>query len=381
MGKPFGNWFAHSTSGWKNFEECPRKWWWQKSGSWKGWSARDGTWKRRSYVLKKMESIRQLTGTIIHEAAEQIVKTHPDIEIELEKAKAWADGRMREAWRGSKSGRWKRDPKNVSNLFEHYYDQRPFLIPEFDQESSVAYLEAARSAEHEHDPEDVLGAKLGALFLSLTEAGKLAPADDWIEAAREHWMKANDPAREQFEKGRTLVHACISCLAMHDRMHAARRSKVRSVEVLDEVDFDGVDTWVKRDLIYLDEATGILWVIDWKSGRRRRDDVEQAITYAVPLMRALKPGQQAKAALIYLPMGDEVVIDLNDEVAKRATAEVKMRADTIRERLYDPAKNHAPADHFPPTGTDSSCQRCEFFELCYGTRDHSARDIVELEGA
>lgn len=117
------NSFAFSFSSFKDFRDCPRKFWIAKILAWGGWERGCSRESRRAYVLTKMTFLFAHAGTIVHELADHFVRFRA-ARMSREKLGQAAASAFQLAIRQSHSQEWNREPKKVVNFFEHYYPGR-----------------------------------------------------------------------------------------------------------------------------------------------------------------------------------------------------------------------------------------------------------------
>ncbi len=117
------NRFSWSYSAATAFETCPRKRYWSKYAAWGGWSPEAPKEARDAYRLGKMDSRFTLMGQVVEATIQWLLKEvqagrQPSAETAYETV---ARPQLNEAWKASKSGRWREDPKRCICLHEHYY--------------------------------------------------------------------------------------------------------------------------------------------------------------------------------------------------------------------------------------------------------------------
>ena len=124
--KEFKNKFSWSFSRHSAFNACKRKYYYSYYGSWGGWNKDADDLSRKLYVLNKMTSLPMLAGSIVHDEVEKILKTlRYGRNADQEKSKENVIKIFKQAWSQSKNKEWEDNPKWKTNLFEHYYDQKP----------------------------------------------------------------------------------------------------------------------------------------------------------------------------------------------------------------------------------------------------------------
>ncbi len=125
------NTFSWSFSAASDFEVCRRKRYWSKYAAWGGWDAKAPEIARTAYRLNKMDSRHTLQGRATEEAVRWVLgekqagRTRTVDEAYETAARPLLNG----AWKQSKSGAWRADPKRNVCLHEHYY---PELHPDLD---------------------------------------------------------------------------------------------------------------------------------------------------------------------------------------------------------------------------------------------------------
>jgi hypothetical protein len=118
----FKNNFSWSISRHRAFDECQRKYWFLYYGHWGGWNRNAPDRARKIYMLKKMTNRAMWVGTVVHDSLERYLKSRRNFApMGLEEILNRQRERMREDYRQSLRGEWRRDPKWKTNLFEHYH--------------------------------------------------------------------------------------------------------------------------------------------------------------------------------------------------------------------------------------------------------------------
>lgn len=122
----FKNEFSWSFSRHRKLNTCRRQYYFHYYGSWGGWEESAENITRKLYQLKKMITLSMLAGDVIHRMISIILEAlKSGHEIPEKTTVADSIQLFKKAWRESKSGKWKTNPKSKTNLFEHYYDERP----------------------------------------------------------------------------------------------------------------------------------------------------------------------------------------------------------------------------------------------------------------
>jgi len=120
---PFANEFSWSPSRHRMFEDCRRRYYYNYYGSWGGWNIDADPESRLLYQLKKMTTIPQLTGTVVHDAISHVLKAfQAGREMPPKAVVAYGVGLLNRHLKDSEQKRWQKSPSRHTNLFEHYYN-------------------------------------------------------------------------------------------------------------------------------------------------------------------------------------------------------------------------------------------------------------------
>ena len=108
------------------FESCKRQYYFNYYGSWGGWDKNADAHTQLLYRLKKITTVPQLVGTVVHEAISNVLNAlksgrpiHPPA-IETHAQKLFGQHLL-----ASEEQHWRYSASQYTNLFEHYYDE-PF---------------------------------------------------------------------------------------------------------------------------------------------------------------------------------------------------------------------------------------------------------------
>lgn len=119
------NEFSWSKSRDEQFQECQRKYYYDKYVSWGGWDRRMASKEARAaYVLKNLKNRWAWKGETVHHVLEGVLK-----ELKHGKKTSLEDGlefltqTMRRDFRFSKAKKYYEEPKKVVGLFEHEYEK------------------------------------------------------------------------------------------------------------------------------------------------------------------------------------------------------------------------------------------------------------------
>ena len=124
--KEFKNDFSWSFSRHNTFNTCKRKYYYSYYGSWGGWNKDAEELSQKLYMLNKMTSLPMLAGSIVHDEVERTLKTlRYGRNADQNKSRDNVIKNFKQSWNQSKNKEWKDSPKWKTNLFEHYYNQKP----------------------------------------------------------------------------------------------------------------------------------------------------------------------------------------------------------------------------------------------------------------
>jgi len=307
MGRAFANKFSWSNSREKLFRTCLRAYWWRYYGHWGGWSYSASAECRIAYRLGKMDSLPTWAGSIVHDTIQEAIEALRDqgTPIEYERLRSQARNRLRKGWVESRDGQWIRQPKGRTNLQEHYFGD-----------------------------EDAL---------SIERTGEIAE--------------------------RIYTSLKSFCTGPYPKLLARLEpGDFRNVEVLDSLLIDEQTVYVKPDLAFIHPDDGLLWLVDWKTGRPRIEDDLQLATYA--LFARSKWGSdpsEVRGVLSYLGTGEERRVELSQQSLDEAEQKIRNSMAEMRNLLHDVDENIAIQDDFPQTDDKNRCRRCNFRQFCEGT--------------
>ena len=307
VGRVFANKFSWSNSRAKLFSTCLRAYWWRYYGHWGGWSYSATPECRIAYRLGKMDSLPSWAGSIVHDTIQESIEALRDqgTPIEYERLHQRARGMLRTGWVESRDGHWIRRPKGPTNLREHYFGE----------------LDA----------------------LSIERTGEIAE--------------------------RIYTSLRSFCAGPYPKLLArVPTSDFRNVEVLDSMLIDEQTVYVKPDLAFIHPDDGLLWLVDWKTGRARLEDDLQLATYALfaESKWGAKP-EQVRGVLSYLATGEERRVELSEVALAEARDKIRSSMSEMRSLLDDVDENVALVEDFPQTEDKTRCQRCNFRQFCEGS--------------
>jgi hypothetical protein len=301
------NEFSWSKSRHEKFAECRRAYFFAYYGSWGGWEAEPASRVRELYVLKKLSSRWQWSGSTVHAAlkgflqAARVSGTYWPLEKLLDRTRQ----RARAEWSGSREKRYWRESSRIVGLVEHEYGE-----PVADADWKALY-------------ESVVDGGLRAFHASET-------FEDIRRTPRERWL---------------------------------------TVDELDSWVFEGTKIWVAVDFAYRD-ADGRVHVLDWKTGKERGVDHTQVGIYTLYAQRkwSVAPDQVA-GGLVYLAgngggAAERVTVAADPATLDRCQSDMRSSIAGMRALLADPARNVAAEDAFATLDSRESCRRCPFRRPC-----------------
>ena len=313
------NQFQYSHSRYRSFKECERKYYLSAYQMWDGWNRNASPEKKLAYRLNKQTNLPAWAGTIVHESIKRILLTvapnripdlRPFMPLSSEKKamlhtiQRAAVETMRSGWRQALEKRYRIRPKGNLNLFELYYG-----------------LDVPRAR---------------------TEALK-----ETVLLCLENFVGSN-------------ALTLIAGIPRKDRLETDQYTSFL---------LNGVTVGLAIDFAYRKDGQVHIW--DWKTGRRRNEHVEQVRVYA--LYAKTKWGAKPEDIflhLCYLQEDHEEIVHVTELDLISTQAEIERRVKSMAGKLRgDPAANEPlPMEEFPMTEDRWKCERCSFYEICYGSR-------------
>lgn len=118
------NEFSWSPSRHRMFQSCQRQYYYNYYGSWGGWYDSADELTRLVYRLKKMSTLPQMVGTVVHDAISRVLKAlESGRDVPPKTAETYATQLFDRHVEDSLEKRWLRSASKHTNLFEHYYGQ------------------------------------------------------------------------------------------------------------------------------------------------------------------------------------------------------------------------------------------------------------------
>lgn len=220
-------------------------------------------------------------------------------------------------------------------------------------------------------------------FQSLTSAAISRLRTGWTQSKNEQWRL--DPKRyvnlfehyyqREVPRERTdeIKQRVLQCLENFWRspvfawIQQTQPTDWKSLEDFQEFQLGRFTITVKMDLAL--ERDGMLYICDWKTGQQDGKDMTQMACYALYAMKVWGYRlDQIKIVLAYLrenvfqeyQPSPEEIIEAQDRILESCYG--------MQASLTDPVANLASIENFPMTLERWRCQRCAFWEVCYGNR-------------
>lgn len=309
------NTFTWSISAAQDFDDCPRKRYWGKYASWGGWKENATPIQRKAYQLSKMQNRYSLLGNAVEHTIRYALRKFQDGEtLSVDQLyEAIAKPYLNGAWKQSKDGLWKDNPKRYICLREHYYSS-----DEFSGSSQNLWVQAI-----------IEQCKKCIANFQSTVLERLKDVRPEHELAIAHVGDGGDP--ESFE-------------------------------------IEGLKIYAIPDYVYRTSG-GRLHIHDWKAGKAKPQHHKQMRIYA---LWALGKGHIADITNIglileYLSANRHEDVSVSeadlDEIRSYIRESVEGMADFLVDN--DIRRNEAlPQSEWVLTATPSLCKYCNFYELC-----------------
>ena len=306
------NTFSWSFSQAKDFSACPRRYYWQRFGSWGGWEDLAPKGVKAAYRLKQMKNRFALAGTAVDKAVKlAIAKINSGEEFTCEMALEVASEYLRKAWIQHQEGRWQSNPKRYICIKELYYS-------EFSADDAEARNAWAASIKER------------------------------VETCLENFYGMILPKLRPY-----LAKGVIVPIA-------------ESAGALESFSLGGVKIFALPDsVIQLEDK---FLIIDWKTGRPQQFYAHQVEVYGIWAQVGHNvPPDMIELALIYLPDGTWKNVRYDEEVARQTFAFIRESVNDISDKLKDRDLNlNEPLnmEKFEQTDRLELCAHCNFMELC-----------------
>lgn len=298
-----------STSRDGTFADCRRRYYHDYYLSWTGWSERAPLQRRRAYLLKKMTRLPMLAGDLVHQAIERYFRGRiRGEEMSLEKSQAWALEQLRDGFKTSRDGGWRKRPSKLVHLAEHHYEEECI-----DESTQAAARYGTRYRE-----------RMETSLQNFYTSPELAEA------------RAADPSSY-------LACEDLSTFPLFD-------TKVYAVP----------------DFAYR-APDGSVQVLDWKTGSEREQDRFQLAVYTeyAAAQWGVEPAQVV-CKDVYLGENRIVEQRYSAEERRQLLARIEASVQAMRAVHFDADRSVGQASDFPMLPEDSAgaCRSCNYRELC-----------------
>jgi len=299
-----------STSRAATFADCRRQYYYEYYLSWRGWSVTAPQARRRAYLLKKMTRMPMLAGDIVHRAVARWFdgRQQGHVGTGSELARFGIDA-LREAYKESRDGGWKRRPSKSTRLAEHHYRE-----PRIEEATGAA-------------------ATYGKGFVE-------------------------------------RIRTCIRAFFADPELEGVRESEPRDWLALEEMGtialFD-TKVFAIPDFAHRDDGEVRIW--DWKTGSPSPNDRPQLAAY---VLYAMEKWDVAPADVIcadvYLAGGGVAEERFSRGDVDATLGRIEASMDAMRALHFDADEGEGDPEHFPmiPAGSREArrCGFCNFRELC-----------------
>lgn len=185
----------------------------------------------------------------------------------------------------------------------------------------------------------------------------------------EHYYRREIP-RERTDEIKQRVLQCLENFWRSPAFEFIQRvepERWKGIEQFQEFKLQNFTITVKMDLVV--EYDGWLYIYDWKTGQPDDKDRLQQVCYALAALKVWGYSiEQIKIVLAYLRENLLVEHQLRPEEIIEAQDRILESCYEMQASLTDPRANLASIEHFPMTLERWRCQRCAFWEACYGNR-------------
>ena len=304
------NSFTWSFSAAEDFEQCRRKRYWAKYGMWGGWKEDATPQQRAAYRLGKMENGYSLLGQAVETAALWIIhQSQAGVAVTADQAyESAARPFLNRAWKESKDGGWRQNPKKFVCLKELYYQ-------ELDADAKRAWVEMIV-----RQSKQCIATFLGSVLPRIAQVKK------------EHELPIATPAAGDPE-----------------HFH-----------------LEGIKIYAIPDYVYRQGSE--VHIHDWKAGKvRERHQVQLCLYGLWAHVNHQVPAENIHVHIEYLADGhvDSRVLTADDlEQAKGRIAE---SVSEMAEYLVDGDLSRnvpCPKEDWELAASPSLCRLCNYYELC-----------------
>lgn len=284
---------------------CPRRYFHRYYGSWRGWEEDADPETRRTYLLKKLTSLSAELGRSVHRRAFELGFRAAQ-GLELPSLEELVD----------------RTRSELNEVVLSSRDRRAFR----ERPAGRAFLRSAWYGD--------------------------GPDEEQVERTRERLEASHRELRSREEwTALSAGELAAEFLADPDVVPDPR------------VSVDGVPVYGEPDLVLRRPGEGAV-VVDWKSGRERREDLLQLALQGLWL-EATSGDEECVGRVVYLAEGVAYDVELGGRELEEARERVRRSIARMRRMMEDEDRNAArPRESFSLTDERVRCGWCNFYELC-----------------
>lgn len=293
------------------FDSCKRRYYFDYYLSWLGWGNNAAAPRRQAYLLKKMTRMPMLAGDLVHQAIEAWLKERQKGRTMTREAMMeFVVNGLREGYKTSRNGTWKSRPSKLIHLAEHHFEE-----PCIDEKDGSAGDYGKRYIERMQQSID-----------SFLDSPALAPA------------READPA------------GYLAC------------------EEMSTFDFEGTKVYAIPDFAFRD-ASGMVHVYDWKTGRPNARDAFQLAVYVEYAVSSWNVDPDNVICYdAYLQQGEIVEQRLNAEQREEMRQRMIETMGAMREVHFNADKGVGNERDFPcvpdPGQGGFPCNSCNYRGVC-----------------
>lgn len=291
----------------KTLSECPRRYYFSYYASHSGWRKDASNIQKHVWRMKNLQSLPMVFGSSVHEQIHRTVNRLDDLTEPPTEQVILANIRddLNKAYCDSKRRQhlWYEKPGNHQMLSEIYYDNE--------------------------------------LSLDL-----ISDIQEKLSATARH---------------------LASCRTMNDLFKRRNETELIMAERFRCLEVQGTKVWVVLDLLYWDMRSGTYVVIDFKSGKRKKDDLTQLILYARYIKEAFQISslEQIELRNKYLSEGSVVKYTPTSFDLEKIDYLIQTSIEWMQSYLQD-VQNNVPMEMgaFEQTEYEATCKGCQYRELC-----------------
>lgn len=305
------NRFSWSFSAAADFEVCRRRRYWGKYAMWGGWEKSAPEIARKAYRLNKMDTRHTLKGNAVEQAIMWILREaqagrRVDADTAYEQV---ARPYLNTAWKESRAGAWKSNPKKHCCLHEHYYRH-----------------------------------------------GRTPPEKEWTEALVKDVRQC-------------ITHFIERALPRLEHVKPEQEIQVATVDAggdPESFEFEGIKVYAIPDYVY--REGDMLHIHDWKSGRAKVEHRDQVALYGLwANVRHQAEPENIVIYLEYLREGKVAFEQVSGAMLEAVRESIRDSVASMSDYLVggDRARNEPlPKEDWELAPTRMPCTTCNFYELC-----------------